>query len=51
VLIVIEKPGKAIFLIKERSRLVRKKRDVKKHDLGLRLGSIDKVDEEMKDDQ
>jgi hypothetical protein len=49
-LTLIEKPGKAIYLIKERSKLVRVKKNQTKHELGARLGVSVNRDEEMKDD-
>jgi hypothetical protein len=48
-LIFIEKPGKAIYLIKERSKLVRSKKSHTKHELSVRLGGFKGEDEEMKD--
>ena len=36
-LIHVERPGRAIFLLKERTKFVRAKRDVKKYDLSKRL--------------
>ena len=49
--IIIEKPGKAIFLMKERSKLIRVKKNGRKHELAERLGGSMIVDEEVKDDQ
>jgi hypothetical protein len=49
-LIRIEKPGKAIYLIKERSRLVRSKKSHTKHELGSRLNHSIYKNEEMKDE-
>ena len=37
ILIFIEKPGKAIYLMKQRSKLVRSKKSSKKHPLQKRL--------------
>ena len=48
-LTLIEKPGKAIYLIKERSKLVRSKKSSTKHEISLRLGGARVEDEEMKD--
>jgi hypothetical protein len=48
-LTLIEKPGKAIYLIKERSRLVRSKKSSTKHEVSVRLGGSRIEDEEMKD--
>ena len=48
-LTLIEKPGKAIYLIKERSKLVRSKKSSTKHEVSLRLGGARVEDEEMKD--
>jgi hypothetical protein len=45
------KPGKAIFLIKERSKLVRQKRKHREYELSERLGHILGADEEMKDQE
>ena len=45
----LEKPGKAIHLIKERSKLVRSKKSCTKHELSIRLGRSKSDDEEMKD--
>ena len=36
-LILIEKPGKAIYLMKQRSKLVRSKKSSKKHPLKQRI--------------
>ena len=36
-LILIEKPGKAIYLMKQRSKLVRSKKSAKKHPLKQRI--------------
>jgi hypothetical protein len=36
-LILIEKPGKAIYLMKQRSKLVRNKKSSKKHPLKQRI--------------
>ena len=48
-IIYIEKPGKAIYLLKERSKLVRIKKNKKSFQLGSRLGGSLGNDEEMKD--
>ena len=45
----IEKPGKAIYLIKERSKLIRVKKSSTKHEISTRLGGASGADEEMKD--
>ena len=50
-LTITEKPGKAIYLIKERSRLIRAKKNVKKHELRVRLSGYRKEDEEMKEQE
>ena len=48
-LTILEKPGKAIYLIKERSKLVRAKKSSQKHEIRIRLGAPRAEDEEMKD--
>jgi len=48
-LTIIEKPGKAIYLIKERSKLVRVKKSHTKHEISMRLSKSGSKDEEMKD--
>ena len=48
-LTLIEKPGKAIYLIKERSKLVRVKKSHTKHEISMRLSKSGSKDEEMKD--
>ncbi len=45
----IEKPGKAIYLIKERSKLLRSKKSSTKHEVSVRLDGARVEDEEMKD--
>ena len=45
----IERPGKAVYLIKERSRLVRVKKNTTKHEVSLRLGGASGADEDMPD--
>jgi hypothetical protein len=43
----IEKPGKAIFLLKERTKLVRARREVKRFDLSKRLSDDQVFDADM----
>ena len=50
-IILIEKPGKAIYLIKERSRLVRVKKSHTKYEISLRLSKSGNKDEEMEEGQ
>lgn len=50
ILTLVEKPGKAIYLIKERSKLIRVKKNHTKHNLGARLSHTDDKSEEMKDE-
>ena len=42
----IEKPGKAIFLMKQRSKLIRAKRKDKKHPVSQRLSGLAGKEEE-----
>ena len=49
ILTLIEKPGKAVYLIKERSKLVRVRKSTTKHEVSVRLGGARAEDEEMKD--
>ena len=49
VLTYIEKSGKAIYLIKERSKLIRVRKSSTKHELSTRLGGARGADEEIKD--
>lgn len=50
IILSIEKPGKAIYLIKERSKLIRARRDQKKYPIGSIMRNDQKVDEEMKEE-
>jgi len=45
----IEKPGKTIFLLKERTKLVRARREVKRFDLSKRLSDDQVFDADMKE--
>ena len=56
ILIFIEKPGKAIYLMKQRSKLVRSKRSSKKHPIKKRLsdglqGSKQEEDQDQQNQQ
>ena len=48
-LISIEKPGKAIFLMKERTKIVRARKTMTKHDVSHRLSEGSSAFEESKD--